>query len=256
VASAAPVSVPKQPKLPSESQRSTDSRRGADSPRSSGSPHRGSSALAEQSAELERARKSLAAKDERISKLVAQAETLRGRAEEADARTAEKEEELARLRSQHDSLRSLTAVRAERIRELENTHGEQQRRIAELELELREQAQVHEAAIVNLKAEQELAVAQVKAEQEQAKAPERDDLRAIYGIGPKFEKGLHAAGIHRYRQIAEWTNEDVDAIAATLGVKPARIRKAGWVESARKLLAERGDEAPPKIEGEESDIAW
>ena len=84
-----------------------------------------------------------------------------------------------------------------------------------------------------------------------------DDLRAIYGIGPKFEKGLHAAGIQRYRQIADWTEDDVETIAAALNIKPARILKAGWIESARTLLAEREEtDDARRIEGEDSDLAW
>ena len=237
-----PVALPKQARLPSE-------------------PRRQESALAEQSVELERLRKNLSAKDDRIKTLICKTDSLRQRLSDAEQRVAAKDEELERLRSQHDSLRSLTAVRAERIRELENTHGEQQRRIAELEAELREQAKAHEASLIALKAEHELAVAKVEAEQRAqsvAPPPRDDDLRAIYGIGPKFEKGLHAAGVRHYRQIAEWTDEEVEAIAAALNIKPARIRKAGWIESAKSLLAESDDpDAEPRaIEGEDSDLAW
>lgn len=191
--------------------------------------------------------------------MIGKADALRQRVTEAEDRVAAKNEELDRLRSQHDSLRSLTAVRADRIRELENTHGEQQRRIAELELELREQARAYEASRIALEAERQLAVAKVEAEHaHRSSAPKADDLRAIYGIGPKFETGLHAAGIHRYQQIAEWTDEDLESIAAALKIKPARIRKAGWIESARSLLAQGEDRDAERatIEGEDSDLAW
>jgi predicted flap endonuclease-1-like 5' DNA nuclease len=63
-----------------------------------------------------------------------------------------------------------------------------------------------------------------------------DDLRKIKGIGPKFEKALHAAGVRRWAQIAAWSDDDIDAIADRIGVKGARIRKAGWVASAKALL--------------------
>ena len=224
----------------------------------SSEPRPATSALAEQSAELERLKKHLSSKDERIKTLIGKADALRQRLADAEDRVGAKNEELDRLRNQHDSLRSLTAVRAERIRELENTHGEQQRRIAELELELREQAQAHEASRIALEAERRLAAATVEAERAQRSTPPVvDDLRAIYGIGPKFEKGLHAAGIQRYRQIADWTEDDVETIAAALNIKPARILKAGWIESARTLLAEREEtDDARRIEGEDSDLAW
>ncbi len=63
-----------------------------------------------------------------------------------------------------------------------------------------------------------------------------DDLRRIKGIGPKFEKALHVAGVRRYAQIAAWTDADIDAMAERIGVKATRIRKAGWVAKAKALL--------------------
>jgi predicted flap endonuclease-1-like 5' DNA nuclease len=63
-----------------------------------------------------------------------------------------------------------------------------------------------------------------------------DDLRKIKGIGPKFAKALEAAGIRRWAQIAAWSDDDIDAIAEQIGIKAARIRKAGWVSSAKALL--------------------
>lgn len=265
---AAPISAPTSDEAPATARSRPPSSRGltarpgvADQAKLPSQPHPRASALTEQTAELERLRKHLSSKDERIKTLIGKVDGLRQRLSDTENRVAAKDEELERLRSQHDSLRALTAVRAERIRELENTHGEQQRRITELELELSERLRAHEASLVALKAEQELAVAQVKAE-ERAKSvappPRDDDLRAIYGIGPKFEKGLHAAGIRRYQQIASWTDEDVETIAAALNVKPKRIRNAGWIESAKALSSERGepDGDDQAIEGEDSDLAW
>jgi len=64
-----------------------------------------------------------------------------------------------------------------------------------------------------------------------------DDLRKIKGIGPKYEKALHAAGVRTWAQIAAWSDADVDAIAERIGLKAARIRKAEWVKKAQALVA-------------------
>ncbi len=40
----------------------------------------------------------------------------------------------------------------------------------------------------------------------------------------------------RWAEVASWSDEDIDRIADEIGVKAARIRKAGWVTSAKALL--------------------
>ncbi len=60
-------------------------------------------------------------------------------------------------------------------------------------------------------------------------------LTRIKGIGPKYARRLAQHGIETIAQVAEWTDADVDRVAAELGIKAARIHKAGWVQSARAL---------------------
>ncbi len=62
-----------------------------------------------------------------------------------------------------------------------------------------------------------------------------DDLRRIRGIGPVLERKLTDAGVTSFQQIAEWSDDDLVAIARQIGVGVGRIRKGGWVESAREL---------------------
>jgi predicted flap endonuclease-1-like 5' DNA nuclease len=62
-----------------------------------------------------------------------------------------------------------------------------------------------------------------------------DDLRRIRGIGPRFARALQDHGVHTFAQIAAWTEEDIDTMAERLGIRPQRIRRDGWVQSARKL---------------------
>ncbi len=64
-----------------------------------------------------------------------------------------------------------------------------------------------------------------------------DDLKVIKGIGPKFEKLLHAAGVTSLAQIATWTDADIDRMAKTMGVKPDRIRKDDWIGNAKRLTS-------------------
>ncbi|MDX1998035.1 MAG: hypothetical protein SF066_09985 [Thermoanaerobaculia bacterium] len=63
--------------------------------------------------------------------------------------------------------------------------------------------------------------------------PPRDDLKAIFGIGPVLERLLNHAGITTYRQIAAWTPADVAEITGKLSVFPDRIERDRWIEGAK-----------------------
>jgi predicted flap endonuclease-1-like 5' DNA nuclease len=62
-----------------------------------------------------------------------------------------------------------------------------------------------------------------------------DNLKLIVGIGPVLERMLHQLGITTYRQIARWTDRDIDDIEAKLPEFPGRIRRDQWVMQARAL---------------------
>ncbi|MDP3861244.1 MAG: hypothetical protein Q8Q63_06625 [Phaeovulum sp.] len=64
-----------------------------------------------------------------------------------------------------------------------------------------------------------------------------DDLKAIKGVGPKFEKLLNTNGIWHYDQIAAWGPKDIEAIDARLEGFSGRIARDGWVEQAKTLSA-------------------
>jgi diguanylate cyclase (GGDEF)-like protein len=66
-----------------------------------------------------------------------------------------------------------------------------------------------------------------------------DDLRAIRGIGPAFERSLHEAGISCYRQIAHFHDFGLEAVASLLSVKPNRILRDRWIEQAKELHLEK-----------------
>jgi predicted flap endonuclease-1-like 5' DNA nuclease len=63
-----------------------------------------------------------------------------------------------------------------------------------------------------------------------------DDLTRIKGVGPKFARQLRGLGITTFAQVAAWGADDVELIAAELGIKPTRIARAGWVKSAKALI--------------------
>ena len=73
-----------------------------------------------------------------------------------------------------------------------------------------------------------------------------DDLKLIVGIGPVLERMLHQMGISTYRQIARWTDRDIDDVDARLPEFPGRVRRDAWVTQARALHQSKfGETLPP-----------
>ena len=62
-----------------------------------------------------------------------------------------------------------------------------------------------------------------------------DDLKLIVGVGPVIERMLYQLGIATYRQIARWSERDIDEVDAKLREFPGRIRRDAWVTQARAL---------------------
>jgi predicted flap endonuclease-1-like 5' DNA nuclease len=122
-------------------------------------------------------------------------------------RVAELSAELSVLRAQHDRLRLTLRLREDRIREIERVAREHEARCAALEAEL--------------------------AAQKTQTPP--DDLKRIPGIGPGFERALHALGVTTFSQIAAWSAGDVERIAREIRTVPTRIERGCWIEHARAL---------------------
>ncbi|WP_266367156.1 hypothetical protein [Tellurirhabdus rosea] len=68
-----------------------------------------------------------------------------------------------------------------------------------------------------------------------ASTTEADDLKDIVGVGPFLEKKLHSLGIYTFRQIANFTPEDVDMVNEFIEFFPGRIERDDWVGQARVL---------------------
>ena len=61
-----------------------------------------------------------------------------------------------------------------------------------------------------------------------------DDLKKIHGIGPVMERTLNQLGITRYRQIATFTEADIERVADEIDTFPGRIKRDDWIGGAKK----------------------
>ena len=73
-----------------------------------------------------------------------------------------------------------------------------------------------------------------------------DDLKLVVGIGPVLERMLQQMGIATYRQIARWSEREIDQFDARLPEFPGRIRRDAWVTQARALYQSKYGEALPQ----------
>jgi ribosomal protein S13 len=65
-----------------------------------------------------------------------------------------------------------------------------------------------------------------------------DDLTRIKGVGPVIARKLNALGITTYRQIADFSAEDMARVDEVLDFK-GRIEREGWIRQARQLKDEK-----------------
>ena len=72
-----------------------------------------------------------------------------------------------------------------------------------------------------------------------ATVADADDLKDIVGIGPFLEKKLHAVGIYKFRQIANFTREDIDQVNDIIEFFPGRIERDNWVGQAIELAKKK-----------------
>jgi predicted flap endonuclease-1-like 5' DNA nuclease len=62
----------------------------------------------------------------------------------------------------------------------------------------------------------------------------KDDLKKIWGIGPKLERLLNEMDVYYFRQIADWSDDEIEEIQAKLEEFPGRIRRDDWVTGAKR----------------------
>ncbi len=68
-----------------------------------------------------------------------------------------------------------------------------------------------------------------------ATADEKDNLKAIKGIGSFIEKKLNDLGIYTFEQISQFDEELVETVTIAIEFFPGRIARDGWVQQAEKL---------------------
>jgi len=82
----------------------------------------------------------------------------------------------------------------------------------------------------------------------QATAPEPDDdLTVILGIGPKLQQLLNKLGVRTFRQMALWSDAEIDRVEAHLKGFRGRIRRDRWVERARAAHYRKYGRLPEKL---------
>jgi large subunit ribosomal protein L21 len=165
----------------------------------------------------------------------------------------------ARVRSEAELRVRLSAEQAESERQRRQRVEELERQLASLHQlqasvgELRRLAAgAAEYQAHNAELERALAAARQRvAELEQrpaVPAPGADELTRIRGIGPAFERALHAQGIHSLAQIAALQDADIAALAPVLRVRPERIARDDWRGQAAALLAGQQPAKPHQTE--------
>ncbi len=66
-----------------------------------------------------------------------------------------------------------------------------------------------------------------------AVASEADDLKDIVGVGPFLERKLHSLGIYTFRQVANFSKEDVHKVNEIIEFFPGRIERDNWVGQSK-----------------------
>jgi predicted flap endonuclease-1-like 5' DNA nuclease len=188
--------------------------------------------LAEKSREMERLRTRLTDLEAHSqADLAAKSSALAA----AQERTAELEAEIGAMRDETEQFR-LTLK--ERDFELDRLEA----RIAELEQSLQKQA----ASPSPVESEAgnngtgELLESHLPAQDGD------DDLTVILGIGPKLAQLLHSLGVRTFRQMALWSDEEIDRVDAHLKGFRGRIRRDRWVERARAAFYRKYGKLPEK----------
>jgi predicted flap endonuclease-1-like 5' DNA nuclease len=69
-----------------------------------------------------------------------------------------------------------------------------------------------------------------------AEEEDRDDLTDIKGIGPALEARLVAAGVTTFRQIATWSEEEVEVLEGMIRGLRGRLRRYDWIGQARERV--------------------
>jgi predicted flap endonuclease-1-like 5' DNA nuclease len=67
------------------------------------------------------------------------------------------------------------------------------------------------------------------------KADKKDDLKLIKGIGEVIENLLNDNGIYYFKQISNWTDENIEWMNRNVIYFPKKIKREDWRGQAKKL---------------------
>jgi len=76
-----------------------------------------------------------------------------------------------------------------------------------------------------------------------AKKEEADDLTIISGIGGWIKEKLNALDIYTFRQISNFTDEDIQLVTEVIEYFPGRIERDEWILQAQELVRIAGKKA-------------
>jgi predicted flap endonuclease-1-like 5' DNA nuclease len=68
-----------------------------------------------------------------------------------------------------------------------------------------------------------------------ARGGKPDDLKLIWGVGPKLEVMLNKSGFYHFDQIAKWSDREIEWVDTQLGDFAGRAVRDKWVEQCKKL---------------------
>ncbi len=74
-----------------------------------------------------------------------------------------------------------------------------------------------------------------------ANMEEADDLTVISGIGGWIKEKLNALGIYTFKQISNFTNDDVKTVTEAIEFFPGRIERDEWMQQASELVLKAGE---------------
>ncbi|MFK7993088.1 MAG: hypothetical protein AB8B87_03060 [Granulosicoccus sp.] len=170
---------------------------------------------------------------------------------EAKARAANQSDlELRRLRSELESVQADSSSEAARLDAIADRIREQEAALASIDQSPKSTADQsqndanggQQRANESSPARRNTDVASAKDAKKtplfQAPA-ERDDLKLIKGIGPVMERTLNELGVTTFRQLADFTQLDIDKVSEAIGAFPGRIERDDWVGKAKLFVRDK-----------------
>lgn len=193
---------------------------------------------AEAEAKLKAARAAIRKAEAQVEDRESTIASLRGHLDKSNSKLVEAESSHAGAEETIVSLRTELEAKEAEIALLIGKTDEMQARITELESGAT-------AAAPSELPERDVAVAKVAgiATRTRGVGPTvDDDLKKIHGVGPKLEGLLKSMDITSFRQVANFTTEDIRYVTAALDAFPGRIERDDWMASATEEHAKKYNE--------------